>query len=63
MADGKQGAARRRGAVIGLLAAALAALAPPGALAQQKTLYVGMNGGDMERAFTQHVFPDFEPTM
>lgn len=30
------------------------------ALAQQKTLYVGMNGGDMERAFTQHVFPAFE---
>ncbi|RXN88216.1 spermidine/putrescine ABC transporter substrate-binding protein [Achromobacter aloeverae] len=31
-----------------------------GAMAQQKTLYVGMNGGDMERAFTQHVFPAFE---
>jgi putative spermidine/putrescine transport system substrate-binding protein len=31
-----------------------------GAAAQQKTLYVGMNGGDMERAFTQHVFPAFE---
>ncbi|KAG1579335.1 hypothetical protein G6F46_015672 [Rhizopus delemar] len=31
-----------------------------GAMAQQKTLYVGMNGGDMERAFTQYVFPDFE---
>lgn len=30
------------------------------ASAQQKTLYVGMNGGDMERTFTQHVFPDFE---
>lgn len=30
------------------------------ALAQQKTLYVGMNGGDMERTFTQHVFPAFE---
>lgn len=26
-------------------------------MAQQKTLYVGMNGGDMERAFTQYVFP------
>jgi len=31
-----------------------------GAAAQQKTLYVGMNGGDMERAFTRHVFPAFE---
>lgn len=30
------------------------------ALAQQKTLYVGMNGGDMERTFTQHVFSAFE---
>lgn len=30
------------------------------AFAQQKTLYVGMNGGDMERTFTQHVFPAFE---
>src|ERR1044072_243838 len=38
---------------------ALSAL-PAAAWAQQKTLYVGMNGGDMERAFTQHVFPDFE---
>jgi putative spermidine/putrescine transport system substrate-binding protein len=37
----------------------LAALSA-GAAAQQKTLYVGMNGGDMERAFTQHVFPPFE---
>lgn len=30
------------------------------AMANQKTLYVGMNGGDMERTFTQHVFPAFE---
>lgn len=29
-------------------------------MAEQKTLYVGMNGGDMERTFTQHVFPVFE---
>ncbi|CAB3687018.1 MAG: ABC transporter substrate-binding protein [Achromobacter pulmonis] len=42
-----------------LLGLALAALSA-GAMAQQKTLYVGMNGGDMERAFTQYVFPDFE---
>jgi len=40
----------------GLALAAIAASAS----AQTKTLYVGMNGGDMERAFTQHVFPDFE---
>lgn len=31
-----------------------------GAQADQTTLYIGMNGGDMERAFTQHVFPPFE---
>src|SRR3546814_985801 len=30
------------------------------ACAQQKTLYLGMDGGDMERTFTQHVFPVFE---
>jgi putative spermidine/putrescine transport system substrate-binding protein len=28
--------------------------------AQTKTLYVGMNGGNFEKAFTEHVFPDFE---
>ncbi|WP_459616187.1 ABC transporter substrate-binding protein [Bordetella sp. 2513F-2] len=41
-------------------AALLAATLSGTAWAQQKTLYVGMNGGDMERAFTQHVFPAFE---
>ncbi|HEU6443099.1 MAG TPA: extracellular solute-binding protein, partial [Microvirga sp.] len=30
------------------------------AQAQTKTLYVGMNGGNFERTYTQHVFPDFE---
>lgn len=30
------------------------------ALGQTKTLYVGMNGGNFERTFTQAVFPDFE---
>src|SRR5918997_1526915 len=30
------------------------------AQAQTKTLYVGMNGGNFERTFTQNVFPDFE---
>jgi putative spermidine/putrescine transport system substrate-binding protein len=36
----------------------LAAAGP--ALAQSKTLYVGMNGGDYERTYTQAVFPAFE---
>lgn len=30
------------------------------ALAQDKTLYIGMNGGDMERSYTKYVFPAFE---
>lgn len=60
MTDKKQGAACRRATGRRLLAAAIAALLSTGALAQQKTLYVGMNGGDMERAFVQHVFPEFE---
>jgi putative spermidine/putrescine transport system substrate-binding protein len=30
------------------------------ALAQTKTLYIGMNGGQMEKAYTQYVFPAFE---
>lgn len=42
-------------------AAATIALAGAGAAnAQTKTLYVGMNGGNFEKTFTQHVFPDFE---
>ncbi|RYE75498.1 MAG: ABC transporter substrate-binding protein, partial [Hyphomicrobiales bacterium] len=37
------------------------ALAAAGsAFAQSKTLYVGMNGGNFEKTFTQAVFPDFE---
>ena len=44
--------------------AALAALFALGAAApawsQSKTLYVGMNGGPMEKAYTSDVFPDFE---
>ena len=28
--------------------------------AQQKTLYIGMNGGNFERAFSEHVLPPFE---
>ena len=30
------------------------------AVAQNKTLYIGMNGGTMEKAYTQYVFPAFE---
>lgn len=30
------------------------------AMAQTKTLYVGMNGGNIERTFTDHVLPEFE---
>ena len=41
-------------------AAALALAAGGTAFAQSKTLYVGMNGGNYERTFTQAVFPDFE---
>ena len=28
--------------------------------AQDKTLYIGMNGGDMERSYSKYVFPAFE---
>lgn len=31
-----------------------------GAHAETKTLYIGMNGGNMERTFTDYVFPAFE---
>ncbi|MBB6560240.1 putative spermidine/putrescine transport system substrate-binding protein [Acidovorax soli] len=42
-------------------AAATAALAASGvAGAQTKTIYIGMNGGTMEKAYTQYVFPAFE---
>jgi putative spermidine/putrescine transport system substrate-binding protein len=40
-------------------AAALLATAGPAA-AQTKTIYIGMNGGTMEKAYTQYVFPAFE---
>ncbi|KAG1447037.1 hypothetical protein G6F57_017164 [Rhizopus arrhizus] len=59
MMDKKQGASRLSKGKW-LLGAAMMTLLSAGAMAQQKTLYVGMNGGDMERAFTQYVFPDFE---
>jgi len=44
--------------------AALAALCAFGtatpAWSQTKTIYIGMNGGPMEKAYTTQVFPDFE---
>jgi putative spermidine/putrescine transport system substrate-binding protein len=43
------------------LATALAALLAAGtAFAQSKTLYIGMNGGNFEKTYTQYVFPEFE---
>jgi len=49
----------RRTALAGTVAA-LALAAAGSAFAQSKTLYVGMNGGNFERVFTQAVFPAFE---
>ncbi len=52
-------ASRTRRALVA--AAALTAVAATGtATAQTKTLYIGMNGGTMEKAYTQYVFPAFE---
>ena len=42
------------------LAVAAAALSATAAGAQTKTLYIGMNGGSMEKTWTEHVFPAFE---
>ncbi len=53
-----QSVARRR--VLFTVAAAAAVCASGGAFAQTKTLYIGMNGGTMEKAYTQYVFPAFE---
>src|SRR6218665_457842 len=43
-----------------LLAAAVASMLAGSAVGQTKTLYIGMNGGLMERTYTQHAFPAFE---
>lgn len=43
-----------------VLAAGALLLAAGCAQAETKTLYVGMNGGNMERTYTQFVFPPFE---
>jgi putative spermidine/putrescine transport system substrate-binding protein len=45
---------------LGALAVAIAAMAPGLSQAQTKTLYIGMNGGVMEKTWTSHVFPAFE---
>lgn len=37
-----------------------ATLIATGAQAQTKTIYVGMNGGTMEKNYTASIFPDFE---
>jgi putative spermidine/putrescine transport system substrate-binding protein len=39
---------------------ALSLLPMTAAFAQTKTLYIGMNGGNMERTYTEFVFPAFE---
>jgi putative spermidine/putrescine transport system substrate-binding protein len=48
-----------RHALLGAVAGA-ALLAAGAACAQTKTLYIGMNGGTMEKAYTQYAFPAFE---
>ena len=42
------------------LAIAASALSAATVGAQTKTLYIGMNGGSMEKTWTEHVFPAFE---
>ena len=42
------------------LAVAAASLAGGQVMAQTKTLYIGMNGGVMEKTWAEHVFPAFE---
>ena len=54
----KQITARR--ALLATAAAAAAFAFCGGAAAQTKTLYIGMNGGEMEKSYSQYVFPAFE---
>ena len=42
------------------IALAVLAMAAGVAQAQTKTIYIGMNGGSMEKTWTEHVFPAFE---
>ena len=46
--------------LLGALSTAAALLSAGAAHAQGKTIYIGMNGGTMEKAYTQYVFPAFE---
>ncbi len=46
-------------AAVALAAATVGLVAGP-AMAQTKTLYIGMNGGTMEKTYTEHVFGPFE---
>lgn len=46
--------------VVMLAAAALALGAGAQVQAQTRTIYIGMNGGTMEKAYTSQVFPEFE---
>lgn len=48
-----------RTAAVALAAATVGLVAGP-AMAQTKTLYIGMNGGTMEKTYTEHVFGPFE---
>lgn len=54
----KQSSARR--ALLATAATTAAMAFCGGAAAQAKTLYIGMNGGTMEKAYSQYVFPAFE---
>lgn len=51
---------KRRPIVLACVFAMTGLVTSMAASAQQKTLYVGMNGGDMQRGFEEHVFPAFE---
>ena len=46
--------------LVSTIALTVAGLTASHAQAETKTLYVGMNGGNYERTFTQDVFPEFE---
>ncbi len=45
---------------VAALAAVFAIGAAAPAWSQTKTIYIGMNGGPMEKAYTSQVLPDFE---
>ncbi len=46
--------------MVSALALGAVAVASGAAQAETKTLYIGMNGGNFERAYTEHVLPPFE---